>query len=103
MVRTDIKRKSLFDEFKADFKKISQSIMTTEEETQKVTDFINKWWPQLEVAFKILENVKESSKTVCLSCGYVLSEYDELYEGYGCPRCKSPLVVKIDLGVKGNE
>ena len=37
-------------------------------------------------------------KTVCLSCGYdgddIQGEYPNLYEGYGCPRCHSPLVTR---------
>lgn len=38
----------------------------------------------------------------CLSCGYIIrSNYiiegvqEPLYEGYGCPECKSPFVVCI--------
>ena len=42
-----------------------------------------------------MKKLKEG-KTVCLSCEYELQEDDELYEGYGCPKCQSPLVVKVE-------
>jgi len=36
-------------------------------------------------------------KTVCMSCGYdgedIQGENADLYRGYGCPKCHSPLVV----------
>lgn len=32
----------------------------------------------------------------CLSCGYKIKEFDTLYEGYGCPKCESPLVVVVN-------
>ena len=40
------------------------------------------------------------TKTTCLSCGYdgedIQGEHPDLYEGYGCPKCHSPLVVIIE-------
>jgi len=33
-------------------------------------------------------------KCICLGCGYEIDEEEELYRGYGCPICHSPLVVK---------
>jgi len=39
----------------------------------------------------------EAGRAVCFSCGYVIpdipGEEHDLYEGYGCPECKSPFVV----------
>lgn len=48
---------------------------------------------------KYLLKLKEKKRVICLSCGYdgddIQGEYPDLYEGYGCPKCHSPLVVKI--------
>ena len=43
-----------------------------------------------------LKKLLKEGKTTCLSCGYKLQPNDELYEGYGCPKCESPLVVKVE-------
>jgi hypothetical protein len=40
----------------------------------------------------------DAGRTVCISCGYdgdnIQGEDADIYEGYGCPKCHSPLVVK---------
>ena len=42
---------------------------------------------------------KYGDRTFCLSCGYdgddIQGDYPDLYDGYGCPKCHSPFVVKI--------
>jgi len=46
-----------------------------------------------------LEWAERFHKTICLSCGYageeLQGEHPDLYEGYGCPKCESPLVVIV--------
>jgi len=56
----------------------------------------------------LVEDKKEKPRTVCLSCGYdgdeIQGDHADLYEGYGCPKCHSPLVVDIeDSKVEGEK
>jgi len=48
----------------------------------------------------LVEPSKEKPRTVCLSCGYdgddIQGDNADLYEGYGCPKCHSPLVVIVE-------
>lgn len=45
---------------------------------------------------KKIRKALDEGKTICLSCGKPLVEGEDLYEGYGCPYCQSPLVVKAE-------
>lgn len=42
----------------------------------------------------------KAGRKACMSCGYdgeeIQGEYPDLYRGYGCPKCHSPLVMEVN-------
>lgn len=44
----------------------------------------------------LLHRVLSNNLTMCLGCRYILDERDFLDNGYKCPECGSPFVIKIE-------